>query len=396
MTPAVERSNHKVLPEIGPDMAALFTWLEKRKLVQPATPFDRPTAIEDPIAQADRVVAFNTLAAGRKRAEHLTRDDRRKVLGDWRKKHGATGDLGVPYALWQGLRDPLVSARELDLKRLPADAMAFYRPFHFPPFDQWGIYLLVDKLVAYRQTLEAAFLKCAAISPITLMHFIVFEIFHHEFFHHLAESTATTIELVLAASGKHRPVYLEYRQRAYQKSLPLHPHEPLEEALANAYAYNSFTFISRLQAGYKTLAVKVYQAAMAKYWHTEPKGYCEAQHYINGGQIPGAAHLLAMMLQEPSCGDDIPLMNLAQTVMPRGFTAFASKPEIPTCLVGNPDVVRLFLELVPVPVDSYTSLFWPFDTKNLDEFIRKKREAEKAAKKRAAENREGMRTLPGL
>jgi hypothetical protein len=26
---------------------------------------------------------------------------------------------------------------------LPADALAFYRPFHFSPHEEWGIYILV-------------------------------------------------------------------------------------------------------------------------------------------------------------------------------------------------------------------------------------------------------------
>ena len=42
------------------------------------------------------------------------------------------------------------------------------------------IELLLDKLIAYHRTLEATFLKSTAIGPVTLMHFILFEIFHHD------------------------------------------------------------------------------------------------------------------------------------------------------------------------------------------------------------------------
>jgi len=212
------------------------------------------------------------------------------------------------------------------------------------------------------------------------MHAVLFEIFHHEFFHHLTESTATTVELILAACGQQRPVYVDYWSRRYSSQLPAHPHEPLEEALANAYAYNSLTFISRVKAGYKTMAVKLYQEVVKRYWHTEPRGYREAEHYIEGGQIPGAAHLLAMLLHEQSRGDKVPLMKLAKSVMPNGFTAFCSKPEIPTYLVGKDAVVEAFMDLVPIPIDAYTSLFWPLETKELDEFIKKKKEDEKRAR----------------
>ena len=47
--------------------------------------------------------------------------------------------------------------------RLPADALAFYRPFHFSPHDEWGIYVTVEKLLDHCQTLYGSFIgKLAA------------------------------------------------------------------------------------------------------------------------------------------------------------------------------------------------------------------------------------------
>jgi len=37
------------------------------------------------------------------------------------------------------LKDPAGAVRTLDIQRLPADALAFYRPFHFSPLNEWGI-----------------------------------------------------------------------------------------------------------------------------------------------------------------------------------------------------------------------------------------------------------------
>lgn len=94
-------------------------------------------------------------------------------------------------------------------------------------------------------------------SPEVLMHLVLFEVFNHEFFHHLAESTATSLEILAAARGEIEAVYLSYcadaRENAYAD-----PHAPLEEALANASAYYALGFVSRIKAGYKTAVVKSY------------------------------------------------------------------------------------------------------------------------------------------
>ncbi|MEI6514619.1 MAG: hypothetical protein WCO77_01465 [bacterium] len=371
----------KLIPKIGEGMEDLFFWLEKEKLVQPASTYEQPMQIENPMEQSDRIVSFTTVAVPISRAPAFTARQREVRVKDWRQKYPQAGPKTEANAgVWAELAHARDAVRSLDLRRIPADAMAFYRPFHFPPFDQWGIYLLVEPLMDYFGKLARAVKDIQAFTPVTLMHAVLFEIFHHEFFHHLTESTATTVELILAACGQKKAIYVDYWNRRFRSQLPAHPHEPLEEALANVYAYNSLAFISRVKAGYKTMAVKLYQEVVERYWCTEPKGYREAAHYINGGQTPGAAHLLAMLLNEPSRGDAVPLMKLAKSVMPNGFTAFSSKPEIPTYLVGNAQVVKAFLDLVPIPVEAYTSLFWPVETPELDGFIKKKNEDEKKAR----------------
>jgi hypothetical protein len=371
----------KLIPKIGEGMGDLFTWLEEEKLVQPASTYDRPMKIENPMLAPESIVAFTTLAVSTSRAQALTATQRDARVKDWRQRNPESGPkVTANAAVWSELAHARDAVRALDVRRLPADAMAFYRPFHFPPFNQWGIYLLVEPLMVYFGTLSRAMKNIQAFTPVTLMHAVLFEIFHHEFFHHLTESTATTVELILAACGHKQSVYVDYWDRRYNSRLPEHPHEPLEEALANAYAYNSLAFISRVKAGYKTMAIQMYQEVVERYWHTEPEGYCEAANYIKGGQILGAAHLLAMLLNEPSRGDKVPLMKLAKSVMPNGFTAFASKPEIPTYLVGKEAVVEAFMKLVPIPVEAYTSLFWPVETKELDEFIKQKKDEEKKAR----------------
>jgi hypothetical protein len=84
-----------------------------------------------------------------------------------------------------------------------------------------------------------------------------------------------------------------------------HQDRPLEEALANAYAYNSFSFLSRTQVGYKVLWVKVYQKILEQCWHLEPAGYRSAGKYINSDYVSGAAQLLAMLLSSDDVDPEV-------------------------------------------------------------------------------------------
>lgn len=268
------------------------------------------------------------------------------------------------------------NVRELDFERLPADFMAFYRPFHYPPSDQWGIYLMIEPLLRYHNNLIKVAYKTKLFSVETLMHLVLFEVFHHEFFYHLTKSTATTLEIICAAMGNPKPIYLEYKSRQ-NKHLIDYPHAPLEEALANAYAWNSLGFISRVKAGYKTGIVNFYQKVIEKHWKLEPAGYREAAFYIKANHISGGAHLLAQLIGKSKADASAPLIKLAQSVIPSVFSAFVAKPDIPTWLVGSPDMLDAFYELVPAPNEAYTQLFWPYDTSELDRYIQKKKREDK-------------------
>jgi hypothetical protein len=43
------------------------------------------------------------------------------------------------------------------------------------------------------------------------------------------------------------------------------------------------------------------------------------------------------------------LERIAGSVMPNGFTAYVSKPDIPTYFVGQPEVVARSYDLIPSP-----------------------------------------------
>lgn len=229
------------------------------------------------------------------RAKRRTREEAQAVTERW-KRRSSSGAATLTDGQWALLNDKQ-GRLFLDLKRLPADAIAFYRPFHAEPLEALGIYVLVDRLLRYAQGVRLQLPIFADLSDSIFLHLVLFEMFHHEFFHHLAESTATTIEILASALGVYPiPSYFDYRDKTRSDAFTWHPHQPLEEALANAYAYNSLGFISRVKAGYKDYLVGLYQAALKRHWLREPKGYNEAEHYISGSQVAGCADLLAMML----------------------------------------------------------------------------------------------------
>jgi hypothetical protein len=302
-------------------------------------------------------------------------------------------------ALWtdyQRGRDTILS---FSISPVSADAIACYWPFHIDP-THWGIYISVQSLLEYTNTLLgllAPKLYCLG-NLESILTCVLFEIFHHEFFHHIVESTATTLEILSAAFGEPQPIYRAYSRGIWRQHIGPHPHEPLEEALANAYAHNSFGFISRVKIGYRSIQARLYQEVLRRGWLHEGDGYRHAGYYVGAGDqassyVSGGAQLFALLLNSISLAQGAPrvpdpqaLLLLAQRVMPRGHTAFIDKPHIPAFLVGSAELVQKFLELVPAPNETYTSLFWPRDTSEIDKALqaRKRKNRKKALAARAS------------
>jgi hypothetical protein len=137
-----------------------------------------------------------------------------------------------------------------------------------------------------------------------------------------------TMEMVLAEAGSPKSLYLDYLRR-YKQPFMGNQHEPIEEALANAYAFNAFSFISRVKKGYVDGLIRIYHAVLEKYWAHTPPGYRDAINYVKGGHFRGAALLLRKIVGI-AVTPPIPLEKIAAIVFPSGFAAFVAKPEIPT------------------------------------------------------------------
>jgi hypothetical protein len=361
------------------NLSATLNWLQKKELTRVGTDFrfSLDAELSQP-ALFDPVLSWPL-----QRAKRRARDEIEAIRETWKPKSGHGAAPTLTDDQWAALKDKRGSFF-LDLKRLPSDAIAFYRPFHVEPFEAWGIYVLVDRLLRYGQGVRLQLPIFGELSDSVFLHLVLFEMFHHEFFHHLVESAATTIEILASALGAPIPSYLGYRDKAWARAFTWHRHQPLEEALANAYAYNSLGFISRVKTGYKDYLVGLYQSALKRHWLLEPKGYREAEHYISGAQVAGCTDLLAMILgrTERAYYDD--LVRIARSVMPSGFTAYVSKPDIPTYFVGQPELVKQFYDRVPSPNETYCNLFWPLNTEAADKLVRERKAKDDEERRRRA------------
>lgn len=377
-------------PLLNETAETLFEWLSQNGLVGNGGTMDIPAIdLNNPALLDGAKLALAEPTSRRHRTTPLTSKQRKEL----KERLGQTSPSNVdPEAVWQAVKKPKLAVRTLSWEKLPADAMAFYRPFHFPPFDQWGIYLLVEPLLRYIERLQGLVQGLTLYSPETLAHLVLFEVFHHEFFHHMAESTATYLEILSAASGQGRRVYLEYREGTRAHGFGS-PHAPLEEALANAYAHNALGFMARVKAGYKTAVIKTYQVALENHWPLEPPGYRDAGWYTGGGYVAGGARLISHMIGIPEAVDETPLSCLAKHLMPNGFTALVQKPDIPTYLVGTDEQLKQLQAWVPAPNEAYTTLFWPYQTTAIDAYVAKK-QAEEQARRQAAKAAAGQRARP--
>jgi plasmid maintenance system killer protein len=87
-------------------------------------------------------------------------------------------------------------------------------------------------------------------------------LFLHEFFHYITDIAASTLEI---ASGLRRAYYIEYVKNVYMR--PGNSDEPLEEALANAFAFNRVP-------GWQ------FKRSVRKFMKNQPGGYSAFDRYI--------------------------------------------------------------------------------------------------------------------
>jgi len=302
----------------------------------------------------------------------ISRKTQRKTHADLERirRDRPAGASVSPQSIYQEAQLIRRGAIILDYDRYPADAIAFYRPFHYANRDEWGIYFDIEALVTYVTSIWASVKSMVRVFDFeSLLIACFFEVFQHEYFHHISECAATTMEIIQAQFGRTKPVYRPYWESRYRGD---HLHSPLEEALANAYAYNSLSFLSRVKVGLRTTRIKLYQQALIKHWPKEPAGYREAAHYIDGGYVRGAGELARLMLPN-SASPPGALDLVAKEVLLNGNSTFFAKPYIPVRLCGSAEAIKNFDGLLPAPVEAYSSLLWLDDSKAVDAYFEAQR-----------------------
>jgi predicted RNA binding protein YcfA (HicA-like mRNA interferase family) len=148
----------------------------------------------------------------------------------------------------------------------PPDAFAFYLPFHLFYPEWWGIYLLAEGVRDLARILRSngggdlPDADCQTAARIFL--------FGHEQYHHSVESFATRLEIT------HRgPIYTKGFDEFYQRSRGTT--EWLEEALANAYAYQRVMKAYVKEPAKKRLLAKAFD----RYVKESPPGYDQGMKY---------------------------------------------------------------------------------------------------------------------
>ena len=84
------------------------------------------------------------------RGTRLKRDELKAAEQRLRARQPAGWDptsVGNRESVWDEHRHAAERLSELDLRRMPVDALGFYRFFHCAPHGEWGIYILVDDSV---------------------------------------------------------------------------------------------------------------------------------------------------------------------------------------------------------------------------------------------------------
>ena len=122
------------------------------------------------------------------------------------------------------------------------DALAWYRSFHWYDPHNWGIYI-TDRGLYYLA--KKIFFNLNQVNdlgkPYNMLDLLqqAFNLLYlHEYFHFITDISATVLEL---GSRSSYPFYINYSKSVYTK-YKSSPNEPLEEALANAFAYSKFPY----------------------------------------------------------------------------------------------------------------------------------------------------------
>jgi len=158
------------------------------------------------------------------------------------------------------------------------EALAWYHSFHFIPVEQWGIYITDRGIYYLVQKLHELRREPYHLNTLDLIIISAKILFFHEFFHFITDIAASILE---ASHSFQKPFYVNYSNRVYCH--PSNSEEPLEEALANAFAYNK-------QYG---KGVKSY---LKDFMRSQPNGYKHFEDFLPSRLFENGRRVLASQI----------------------------------------------------------------------------------------------------
>jgi predicted RNA binding protein YcfA (HicA-like mRNA interferase family) len=181
-------------------------------------------------------------------------------------------------------------------KKVPADLLAFYLPFHLFP-DDWGIYILASgvrylaRIIQLQSKLEQA--DALVVSRLFL--------YYHELYHHKVEMFVTRLEV-----PQRQPIYKTRKLFQNKSNSELwRTVNFTEEALANADAFmrtvNQLEAISQT-GGYPKISTAIVEPILAEFIRQNPPGYNEALNYDRPHLFNFQQCVLAEQIQLASSG----------------------------------------------------------------------------------------------
>jgi hypothetical protein len=200
-----------------------------------------------------------------------------------------------------------------EIEKRGTDALAWYCPFHRFARTSWGIYI-PDESVSYLALKifndpQTRLPKRAVADPLSYA-WAFRLLFLHEFFHYVTEISASAIEFIKDAA-----CYEDYF--AHEYCMPVDCDEPLEEALANAFAFRGtmreIAFRARMErfdrhsgtrSAKKLLNSPAWQKnairKMKAFMSSQPSGYSSFPEYLAPDAFSAGAGRLAATIDQRS------------------------------------------------------------------------------------------------
>lgn len=304
----------------------------------------------------------DTGAGGEQSVVRDEADDGLEAAEERVEDEAPNGASGLPDEFIVGI-DP-----DIDLTSLPdypeleqdardegIDALAWYRSFHWEPSDLWGIYIRETAVFSLATTvfsdLKFKRLQGRPVTSLDRVRQAFRLLFLHEYFHFVTDVGATLLELGQSRPG---PKYSPYVKAVYLR--PTNQAEPLEEALANAYAY-------------ERLPGTRYRTKLRRFFLSQPAGYKAFQQVLGSGFVQGRRALASAVAQGATGASRVPLEMLIDP-----DSAAIGYRDVPVHIVkdhSDPAVGLWFVTAIPI-ADQIESAQFVKDLGKLPSDLRKR------------------------